>query len=168
MNEEIFDVVNERDEVVGCAPRSVVHRDGLLHRAVHILVFNSRGEVFLQKRSLSKDTFPGVWDSSSSGHLSCGEDYDAATIRELDEEIGLKVASAPERLFRVEACEATGQEFVWTYRLRSDEKMTLNREEISEGGWFSQEYVTRWVEEKPSDFARAFVLIWREFTRRGV
>ena len=50
MGEEIFDVVNERDEVVGQAARSEVHRRKLKHRAVHVLVFNSRGEVFLQKR----------------------------------------------------------------------------------------------------------------------
>jgi hypothetical protein len=47
------------------------------HRAVHILVFNARGQVFLQKRSLKKDLHPGVWDSSTSGHLDTGEDYDA-------------------------------------------------------------------------------------------
>ena len=55
VSEEIFDVVNERDEVVGQAARREVHRRGLLHRAVHVLVFNSRGEVFLQKRSMKKN-----------------------------------------------------------------------------------------------------------------
>jgi len=78
MTEEIFDVVNERDEVVGQAPRREVHARSLKHRAVHILVFNARGQVFLQKRSLKKDLHPGVWDSSTSGHLDTGEDYDAA------------------------------------------------------------------------------------------
>ena len=75
MAEEIFDVVNERDEVVDQKPRAEVHRLGLLHRAVHILVFNSAGQVFLQKRSMSKDTHPGTWDSSTSGHVDSGEDY---------------------------------------------------------------------------------------------
>ena len=74
MSEEIFDVVNERNEVIGREPRSVVHRTGLKHRAVHILVFNARGELFLQKRSMAKDCFPGAWDSSASGHLDCGDD----------------------------------------------------------------------------------------------
>ena len=74
MTEEIFDIVNERDEVIGRAPRAEVHARGLLHRAAHMLVFNSRGEVFLQKRSLRKDRQPGVWDSSASGHVDAGED----------------------------------------------------------------------------------------------
>ena len=64
MSEEIFDAVNERDEVIGQRPRSEVHRLGLEHRAVHVLVFNARGELFLPKRSLKKDCFPGAWDSS--------------------------------------------------------------------------------------------------------
>src|ERR1044071_3578361 len=102
-SDEIFDVVNERDEVTGQAPRGRVHREGLKHRAVHVLVFNRRGEVFLQKRSMKKDTFPGAWDSSASGHLNSGEDYDTCAVRELFEEIGLKAPGAPERLFKIEA-----------------------------------------------------------------
>src|SRR5882757_2672876 len=101
-SDEIFDVVNDRDEVIGQEMRANVHRLGLKHRAVHVLVFNRRGELFLQKRSMKKDTFPGAWDSSSSGHLDTGEDYDTCAVRELQEEIGLTVASAPKRLFKLE------------------------------------------------------------------
>src|SRR5437016_1786315 len=104
VTEEIFDVVNERDEVICQKTRREVHRLGHKHRAVHVLVFNSRGEIFLQKRSTSKDTHPGVWDSSSSGHLDCGEDYDACAIRELREEVGLLIEKPPQRLFKIGAC----------------------------------------------------------------
>ncbi|MCX6894637.1 MAG: NUDIX domain-containing protein, partial [Verrucomicrobia bacterium] len=103
MSEEIFDIVNERDEVVGQAPRREVHARGLWHRAIHVLVFNARGEVFLQKRSLLKDTAKGLWDSSSSGHLDTGEDYDACAVRELREEIGLAMEKTPQRLFKINA-----------------------------------------------------------------
>jgi len=160
MPEEIFDVVNDRDEVIGRQTRGEVHRLGLKHRAVHVLVFNRRGEVFLQKRSLKKDTFPGAWDSSTSGHLDQGEDYDTAAVRELREEIGLVVARAPERLFRIEACQDTGQEFVWVYRLESEGPFTLHPDEIETGGWFTPEAVTRWMGERPQDFARALLFIW--------
>ena len=81
MSEEIFDVVNERDEVIDRQPRGEVHRLGLKHRATHVLVFSERGEVFLQKRSMQKDRQPGLWDSSASGHLNSGEDYDACAAR---------------------------------------------------------------------------------------
>src|SRR5215469_17657864 len=99
MPEEIFDVVNDRDEVIDRRPRSVVHRLGLLHRAVHVLVYNSRGQIFLQKRSIKKDRQPGLWDSSASGHLNSGEDYDACAVREVEEEIGLRLSAVPQRLF---------------------------------------------------------------------
>lgn len=161
MSEEIFDVVNERDEVVGRAPRREVHARGWLHRAVHVLVYNSRGEVFLQKRSMRKDRQPGLWDSSSSGHLDSGEDYDTCAVRELREELGLVIARPPERLFKLDACEETDQEFVWIYRCESEGPFELNVEEIEAGGWFAPAVVARWMAEKPEEFATALLYLWR-------
>jgi isopentenyldiphosphate isomerase len=160
MSEEIFDIVNDRDEVVGQNTRREVHRLGLKHRAVHVLVFNSRGEVFLQKRSMKKDTAKGKWDSSSSGHVDSGEDYDTCAVRELREEIGLRVGQTPARLFKIDARPETGWEFCWVYRCTSEGPFELNPDEIERGGWFAPEDVTRRVAEKPGDFASAFVLIW--------
>jgi len=160
MSEEVFDVVNERDEVIGQKPRSEVHRLGLLHRAAHILVFNSRGQVFLQKRSMKKDRQPGVWDSSASGHLNSGEDYDACVVRELREEIGLSLPRVPERLFKIPASAETDQEHVWVYRCRSDGPFQLDPEEIEQGEWFGPEQVNQWMQERPEDFAGALLVIW--------
>jgi isopentenyldiphosphate isomerase len=162
MSEEIFDVVNERDEVIDRKPRSFVHAHGLLHRAVHVLVYNARGEIFLQKRSMKKDRQPGVWDSSSSGHVDSGEDYDTCAVRELREEIGLTVTETPERLFKIDACEETDQEFVWIYRCQSEGPFALHPDEIDEGGWYSPDEVTSWMRERPQDFATALLLIWKK------
>lgn len=161
MAEEIFDVVDERDEVIGQQVRSEVHRRGLRHRAVHILVFNHAGEVFLQKRSMSKDTHPGTWDSSTSGHVDSGEDYDESAIRELQEEIGLVIDAVPERLFKINACEETGQEFVWVYRTKSEGPFELHPEEIETGGWFEISEVRKWLGNRPDEFAPAFRHIWQ-------
>jgi isopentenyl-diphosphate delta-isomerase type 1 len=166
MNEEVFDIVNERDEVVGQEKRGTVHRLGLKHRAVHVLVFNRRGELFLQKRSMSKDTFPGVWDSSTSGHVDTGESYDACAVRELWEEIGLKTEQAPRRLFKLDARLETGEEFVWVYRHESEGPFTLHPEEIETGGWFEPAEITRWMTERPEDFASALLLIWKLFNAK--
>jgi isopentenyl-diphosphate delta-isomerase type 1 len=162
--DEVFDVVNERDEVIGQQTRAEVHRLGLKHRAVHVLVFNARGEVFLQQRSLAKDTFPGAWDSSASGHLDSGEDYDACAVRELREEIGLVIAQPPKRLFKIAACAETGQEFVWVYRCEAEGPFELNPHEIERGEWFAPEEVTRWMAERPKDFAGALLLISKRMT----
>lgn len=166
MDEEIFDVVNERDEVIGRNTRREVHRLGLMHRAVHILVFNPHGEIFLQKRSMKKDNHPGVWDSSASGHLDSGEDYDACAIRELREEIGLRLNDAPARLFKIAACAGTDQEHVWVYRCEAEGPFTLHPDEIETGGWFAPEKVTQWIEERPQDFASGFRLVWKKFLSR--
>ncbi|MEI7730567.1 MAG: SlyX family protein [Verrucomicrobiota bacterium] len=160
MSEEIFDVVNERDEVIGRETRREVHRLGLKHRAVHVLVFNRRGELFLQKRSWKKDKHPGTWDSSASGHLASGEDYDTAARREVREEIGLELTECPERLFKINACPDTGMEFVWVYRSESEGPFRLQPEEIETGTWFSPEHLDHWLAEKPSAFAPSFPLIW--------
>jgi isopentenyldiphosphate isomerase len=165
VQDEIFDVVNERDEVIGHLARKEVHRQGLKHRAVHVLIFNARGEIFLQKRSLKKDNHPGVWDSSASGHLDCGEDYDACAIREVGEELGVELASPPKRVLRIDACEETGQEFVWVYRTEHEGPFTLHPEEIETGGWFTHARVTQWIAEAPNEFAPAFICIWRQLIK---
>lgn len=160
--DEWFDVVNERDEPIRRATRRDVHANGWWHRAVHILVFDADGRVFLQKRSMLKDLSPGLWDSSCSGHLDAGEDYDAAAVRELGEEIGVRLKSgeAPTRWFRIEACEPTGWEFVWVYRLRYDGPLTLNPHEIQFGEWVTPSEVSARVVQKPESFCPSFKLLW--------
>ena len=167
MTEEIFDVVNERDEVIDQRPRPEVHRLGLKHRAVHVLILNSRGQLFLQKRSMKKDCFPGVWDSSASGHLDRGEEYDTCAVREVQEELGWSLNQVPSRLFKIEACPETGQEFVWVYRCSAEGPFSLHPEEIETGDWFSPEQIDEWMAERPRDFASGFVRIWRELVKRG-
>jgi 16S rRNA (adenine1518-N6/adenine1519-N6)-dimethyltransferase len=161
--EEIFDIVNDTDEVIGRLPRRIVHRDGHKHRAVHVLVFDARGRIFLQKRSQSKDTFPGAWDSSASGHLQSGEDYAAGAGRELREELGWSAAIPPRPLFKIGACAGTGQEFVWAFQCEGEGPFRLHPEEIERGGWFTPEEVNHWLARSPRDFAPSFVLIWKKW-----
>jgi len=160
MTEEIFDVVNERDEVIARLPRAEVHRRGLMHRAIHVLVFNARGQVFLQKRSMSKDRQPGLWDSSTSGHVDTGEEYDACALRELREEIGLVLAAPPRRLFKLPASRETDQEHVWVYQCQAEGPFTLQPEEIERGGWFAPGEVDVWMAERPGEFATALLFLW--------
>ena len=158
--DEVFDVVDAKDQVIGQQPRSEVHRLGLMHRATHVLVFNAAGSVFLQKRSMKKDRQPGVWDSSASGHVNTREDYDACAVRELQEEIGLHLLNPPERLFKLPASAETDQEHVWIYRCRAEGPFQLDPEEIEAGGWFAPEEVSRWMQDRPQDFATALRVIW--------
>jgi isopentenyldiphosphate isomerase len=165
MPEEIFDVVDKHDQVIGRKSRNEVHRLGLMHRAVHVLVFNNRGQIFLQKRSMKKDRQPGVWDSSASGHVDSGEDYDSCAVRELSEELGFRPAAPPTRLFKFAASPETDQEHVWVYRCEGTGPFTLHPDEIERGDWFTPEYVSQWIAEKPEEFATAFVVIWQRVMR---
>jgi isopentenyldiphosphate isomerase len=161
LKQEIFDVVNERDEVIDQQPRDVVHRLGLMHRAVHVLVFNAADQIFLQKRSMLKDRQPGLWDSSASGHVDAGEGFDACAVRELREEIGLRLAETPQRLFKLNASAETDQEHVWVYRCEAEGPFYLDPDEIERGGWFTPAEVTRWMAEQREEFASALLLIWK-------
>lgn len=167
MSEEIFDVVNERDEVIGQAPRSEVHRRKLHHRAVHVFVFNAKGKLFLQKRSMKKDMYPGTWDSSASGHLDTGEDYDVCAVREVREELGVQLEATPRRLFKIDSCPETGHEFVWIYQCRHEGPFKLHPDEIETGGWFAPTEISSWMAEKPNEFASALLLIWKRWLAAG-
>ncbi len=161
--DEMFDVVNERDEVVGQKPRSEVHRTGLWHRAVHVFVWNKKGELLLQKRSAFKDVAPNTWDSSAAGHLAVGEGYDAAAAREIVEELGVSV---PLRLTsRLDACENLGWEFVHVYEARSEGPFQFPRTEISEVRWWMPEGIDAAIAARPNDFARSFRHIWSQIKR---
>jgi isopentenyl-diphosphate Delta-isomerase len=163
-DDELFDVVNERDEVVGQATRAEVHRRKLWHRAVHAWVFNAAGQVFLQKRSMLKDMAPGRWDSSCSGHLDAGESYDQAIVRELGEEIGVRLSATPERYLREAAIAATGWEFVWVYRLRHEGPFELHPAEIEWGEWRQPSEVTASIRQHPDRYAPAFAHLWLRHT----
>ncbi len=159
-SEEIFDVVDEQDQVIGQERRSEVHRLGLRHRATHALIFNHLGEVFLQQRSLTKDMWPGVWDSSASGHLDHGESYDRCVIRELGEELGLSIQTAPPVWFRLPANPETGMEFCHVYRLIHEGPFQLQVSEVRGGAWFQPDALNAWIAARPEAFASAFRLLW--------
>ena len=158
--EDIFDTVNEHDEIIGREPRSVVHARGLRHRAVHVLVFNAAGQLFLQKRSMTKDNDPGLWDSSCSGHVDAGESYAVAAERELMEEIDLLVDEPMEELFKIEATAETGWEFAVIYRTEDEGPFNLCPEEIDEGRWFTSEEIDAALANEPEKYSPTFRLIW--------
>ena len=165
--DDLFDIVNEHDEVIGQRPRREVHALALLHRAAHILVFNHAGEIFLQKRSMTKDNHPGVWDASCSGHVDAGEDYLTAARRELGEEIGLHNPEQLEPLFKLTPCEDTGQEFIQIFRTQAEGPFTLHPEEIDDGKWIAPTALDRWMAEHPHEFSPSFRLNWRNFRTQG-
>ncbi|PAW71462.1 MAG: ribosomal RNA small subunit methyltransferase A [Verrucomicrobiia bacterium Tous-C5FEB] len=162
---EIFDVVDEHDEVTGQATRGEVHAQGLLHRAVHILVFNKRGDVLLQQRSMLKDAHPGVWESSVSGHLDAGEAYETAAVRELAEEMGIDAKCPPTEIARLKPSAATGWEHIRLYRCEHQGNIRFPAAEIESAMWLPLPVLEAWIKARPEDFASGFLECWKASQR---
>ncbi len=155
--EELFDICDEQGRPTGeTAPRSVAHRDGLMHRTVHIWItreVDGRTQVLLQKRSIHKDSFPGLYDTSSAGHMLAGAEPLESAIRELQEELG--ITARPEQLkfagnFHIDyAKEFYGQlfrdkevVFVYVYDAPVDiADITIQEEELECVEWFDLDMV---------------------------
>lgn len=87
---EIFPIVDPHGNVIGKATRGECHNGSkILHPVVHLQLFNSRGELYLQKRALHKDIQPGKWDTAVGGHVDYGENIQTALRREAREELGI-------------------------------------------------------------------------------
>lgn len=162
MAEELFDVVDAADRVIGTAPRSVVHANRWLHRAVHIFVFNTRGELLIHKRSATKDEHPSVYNSSASGHLHAGEDYAAAAARELEEELGL--TASLEFVHKFAASPVTSYEFSVLYRAVTDAPPRFDPEEIECGAFYAPADIAAWIARAPADFAPGFAQLFAWYT----
>ena len=163
---EILEVVTMDDRVVGTATRSEIHAKGLIHRAVHLFVFNESGEIYVQRRSENKDMHPSKLDSSAAGHVDPGESYMDAAIRELDEELSLR--DPVEEILSVIARPETDNEHVKLFRVHTRSVPQPNSQEICWGDFMSRKDLARLMTEKPEDFVPAFILLWNEFVRTGL
>ncbi|MBI5103233.1 MAG: NUDIX domain-containing protein [Nitrospirae bacterium] len=132
MENEILEIVDREGNITGHAERRVLHQDpSLLHRVVHVLLFNNSGGLLLQRRSMSKDTAPGKWDTSVGGHVNPDEaPYDAA-VRELKEELGVSGCS-PDYLYSYIYSDDRESELVNTYRCFLNGPVHFNKDEIDE------------------------------------
>lgn len=131
---EWVDVVDEDDRVVGCATRADMRAGNLLHRAVYIFVRNNRGELFVHRRTRTKDVYPGHYDVTIGGVVAAGEEYDAAAERELAEELG--VVGAPlARLGTMRYGDAGTQVHGMVYVACHEGPFVLQAEEIASGSF---------------------------------
>lgn len=160
---EILEVVDKDDRVIGTERRGVIHSLGLMHRSAQVLLFNASGELFLQKRSMNKDEFPGLWDSSAAGHLAPGESYRQCALRELEEELGVRHAGELTRLFKFSASADTGYEHCTVFKCTSDSPVVLQAEEVDEGKWLSPGEMDEWVGNRHALLTPAIRRIWLKF-----
>lgn len=163
---EYFYVVDKDDNVIGKATREECHADNrLIHRSVYIFILNDKGELFIQRRSTTKDLYPDYYTGSATGHVDYGEGYDEAAQRELREELGI---DAPlERLFKFKSFSEVEREISVLYLCRHNGPISFNRKEISEGRFISLEEIKRSIETGEKKFAHGFKVAFKEFLKRS-
>jgi isopentenyldiphosphate isomerase len=139
---EIFPIVDEEGKTIGEAPRSVCHdgKSKLLHPVVHLHLFNRQGELFLQKRVMTKDIQPGKWDTSVGGHVGVDESVEEALARESKEELGLKNLN-PVFLVKYIWESKQEKELVNSFYTISDEVPVTDPEEIDEGKFWTMKEI---------------------------
>ena len=133
-NQEMFPLVDEQGNIIGAATRGECHNGSkLLHPVIHLHVFNSKGELYLQKRPEWKDIHPGKWDTSVGGHVDLGENVEMALKREVREELGI-TDFVPETIIRYVFESAREKELVFVYKTVYDGEIQPSNE--LDGGRF--------------------------------
>lgn len=170
--DELLDIVEENNNIVGQATREEVYEKGLLHRAVNIFIFNSKGRVFLQKRGKNTSKFQLCWDISVGEHVKKGETFEQAASRGLEEElrigVGVELVIPLHKIFagpQNNNDKKIENELVETYKGVFDGEIIVNSDEIEEGKFFSVEEINKMIEEDKNQFASWFLDDWEFLSR---
>lgn len=144
---ELFVHVDENDQVIGqVVRRKAQHDPRYIHRAVWILVFNDQNALFMQKRSLTKDKLPGFWSLSVGGHVTHGQDYEEAAIREYSEELGEN--SKLQKVGKFMFAAPTEREISSIYKTKHNGPFKLHPQEISAGIFFDLKELEKQIREQ--------------------
>ncbi|MEU8775919.1 NUDIX domain-containing protein [Streptomyces sp. NPDC048606] len=135
--DEVLDVVDRDDRVVGRAPRGEVYRRGLIHRCVFVLATDGRGRVFVHRRTATKLVFPSHYDMFVGGVLGTGEEYGAAALREASEELGVSGLEAPTPLFKFLYEGPGGAWWSYVHEVRCGRPVAPQASEVDWHAWLS-------------------------------
>ncbi|MCT4356618.1 NUDIX domain-containing protein [Streptomyces sp. Je 1-79] len=160
--EEILDVVDEKDEVVGLAPRGEVYARGLIHRCTFILVRDAQDRIFVHRRTPGKLVYPSMYDMFVGGVVGAGESYDDAALREAEEELGVSGLPRPEPLFRFlhDSGGVAGKWWSAVYEVRCDLPVRPQVEEVAWHAFLPEAEVVarlgewRWVPDGLAAYGR--------------
>ena len=160
--EEIVQIVDEENREIAAITRELMREQQLIHRASYILVFNRAEELFVQKRTLSKDIYPGYWDIASGGVVLAGESYEEAAVRELEEELGI---NGVELSFLFDQFYSDKENRVWgrIFRCSHEGPFRLQAEEVEYGRFMSPETALDYSAIEP--FTPDGVLILRKILK---
>lgn len=146
--DELLDLVNEKDVVIGEVWKSQAHKNNkIIHREIGILIHNKNNEVLLQQRSLLKKTAPGYWTVACAGHVGNGELPERASHRELKEELGFDVNIIFFK--KVYEIQPTESRFMYLYTGEyNDDKIVIQKEEVEKAMFFTKDEFVKLLETK--------------------
>ncbi|WP_417909166.1 NUDIX hydrolase YfcD [Candidatus Electronema sp. PJ] len=147
-SEEIVQLVDQDNQEIGVISRQLMREQRLTHRACYILVFNSAGELFIQKRTQSKDIYPGYWDVAAGGVVLAGESYEESAERELAEELGV---SGGQLAFLFDQYYEDENNRVWgrVFRCVHEGSFVLQKEEVESGLFLSPAAALQLSQQEP-------------------
>jgi isopentenyl-diphosphate delta-isomerase type 1 len=146
--------VDANDNVIGAGSIGEAYNKGIIHRVVRVYLYNSKGELLLQKRSDNMKSNPGKWNESAAGHVDEGETYLQAAQRETEEEIGVRgvVLEEIKKTYTEEVGELGRKRFTVLFRGVYDGEVHPDLEEVSEVKWVSPEALRIALQEHPEQF----------------
>lgn len=166
-NDEMLDIVDSNNKVIGQELRSKTFKKGLLHRAANIFIFNSEGKVFLQRRSSKVHKYPLFWDMSAGEHVKVGESIKDAATRGVKEELGISISLKkviPLHHIKSGMADKKDQlvdnELVETYQGLFDGQIKLDLNEVAEGKFFSIKEVNKMIKNPDNKFTSWFLEDW--------
>ncbi len=164
--EELVVLINEKDEVQGLMNKMEAHENGLLHRAFSVFLFNTKGEMLLQKRAAEKYHSPNQWTNAVCSHPRDGETYKNAALRRLQEELGVET-EIEEKFFFIYKADVGGN--LWEHELDHvftgmyEGDFNLNQEEVSEVRYLSMDKLEAELAAHPENFTEWFKIILKEY-----
>jgi len=161
MTEEFVDIYDENNNLLNISKtKNEAHKKGLWHRAVHIWIYTPKKELILQLRAKGKQIYPGLWDISAAGHVSAGEDSTVSALREIEEEIGLKVRKEDLNFLKIKKIKGVyndvrNNEFCYVYFLKYSgdiSKLKLQEEEVEEIRFISFDNFEKELKTNPEKY----------------
>jgi len=170
--EEQVVLVDEQGNELGLMGKTEAHQKGLLHKAISIVLFNSKGEMLLQQRAFSKYHWAGIWSNTCCSHPRQGESFKEAASRRLKEELGIETTLHGQFFFIYQAKDEksglTEHEYDWVFTGTFDGQFDYNTHEINAIKWITKADLDREMKAHPEQYSFWFSIILENMKKRGV